>query len=181
MTGRKLGIGVASVLIVWMSATTANADEKIGNWTYWQNRDPMTDQLSAGATAVGEGGAVSVKCDAPGVDSVYVQVTAKQYLGGEGGDYGHRLVRFRLDGGTPEENTWIYIKDYAFLHPGQDSANLARRIRSTAKVAFRLSTFESELVDVVVNISGAQEAVDKVFLTCGPSGGAYIPLPTLPE
>lgn len=161
-------IGLAIVLASSpLAAHAAGQDpEVIGNWSYIETVDPMSDTRRAVAGVITDGGSFSVKCDEPGPGSVYLSYRPNEYLGRSGrGDF--RAVTYRVDAYPPVTSgrTWTYTESSTLMT--EDVGPLVAKLRTAERIALRAETYRGRQVDNVFELSGGDEAITRVYATCG--------------
>lgn len=149
-----------------LGAALAGAQIVIGDWIYSETRDPMTDQVYARVFAHGRGGAIAVKCDAPGADSLYFQFIGERYLGGSGPRGGRRDFEYRFDSGEPNLAQLSYAGDSG-LSDNADVGPFARQAAGASVLRVRAYDVEGREVMAAIPVRGAAAAIERVRRTCG--------------
>lgn len=144
----------------------AIGSQTIGEFRYAVREDGFTNARVAEAVNAGSGGILSLKCDAPGERSVYVQVVAPSYLGAQ---FGALNVNHRFDNGEPLLTQWgghTYSVTQKNL-PGQgpEFVSLLNRMAAAQRYRLRIET-RSGRVDMDFAMNGAPQALAKLAADC---------------
>lgn len=109
-----------------------------------------------------------MKCDEPGLDSIYVQFTSRKYLGGRGGRSDSRDITYRFDQGTPATGPWRYNSNYALQTDRAKVAEFVGLLSGAARVAIRGTTFDFETVTEVFEADPAdtRKVLSAVYTGC---------------
>lgn len=153
--GRLVFSGLAFALSMGSAFAEAKANdiEKIGAWELVTITDPISDEsrsigiLSNGASFIG------VKCDKPGLDSIYIQFSADEYLGGSGGRSGFRNLTYRFDQGTPTIDRWRYNSSYAIQTDRSKVSQFVSLLSSSNRIVIRATTYEHREVTQIFETS----------------------------
>lgn len=126
----------------------------------------MTDAKYARTIATGDNGAIVVKCDEPGPDSIYIHFVSNNYLGGRGirGDYRPGTVRF--DGDEPETKSWYYNGRSALLSKPDDVWAFVRRLENAKKLAVRMQAYDLQPYTTLIDVEGAAPTITQVVAAC---------------
>ena len=160
---------VGMVAVLSCAPVAASAETRIGNWEFDRIKDPITDHFSAFAYNKGQGGIVIIRCDNPGVDSLYMAFVADAYLGGVGTDYDKRSLTYRFDSGLPRDSVWIYKDKTAFYHKGIDNEEIPifyRGVSTKSRLVIRAITYDSSYVDASFDLAGGEKAAQAVATAC---------------
>lgn len=155
--------GVAAFTAAVIIAAQAGAETKIGNWTFEQVTDPLTDQVTARAFVEAPTGMLIVKCDKPGRGSVYVRLapTTPTVLDGPNGP-----VDYRFDKLPPVEAYWFYFQDAASSRDWSEAKAFLSGLTQSSQLAARLTAFDQSKRDMAFDVSGADQAVASVERVC---------------
>lgn len=139
--------------------------ETVGNWSFWERRDPITDKVRAGAGIVTEDGTLSIKCDEAGAGSVYVSFSGGEYFGSGRSTIDRRPVLFRLDDKPPVQVLWRYGDSSALLidNPGV----LTGPLMTASRITIRAMTYRYVDVTRTFDPEGADVVVPQVYEACG--------------
>jgi hypothetical protein len=139
--------------------------EEIGGWRLVLRTDPITDRKAAYGMMLGEGGALAVKCDKPGPNSVYVMVISDVYLGASARGEGRSVIT-RADQNPPSETVWQYEKVSASLLRSDAIGRLLREIQAAERLQVRAETYEGRTVDLSFRVRGADQLIGRVVEAC---------------
>jgi len=136
-------------------------------WSFRQNKDPMTDKVTAHAILTGDVGSLGVGCSgAAGSDpGVSIIVVTDEFLGQDILGRG-RPGRVRFDDRKMSETTWHYGSNGAWPDDAE-TANFVARLLAAQKLAIQLTTFEDHNVTIAFDASGGQDALRQVYAACG--------------
>lgn len=134
-------------------------------WRFEEVTDPVTDAKRGIASMTGDQGAVAIKCDQNGPDSIYVHVVARKYLGALRN--ARRSVVVRLDDGPLQNYSWYHDKADAIFTDDIAAPTLALRLAYAKKIVIRMTTYEGEYVDLLFTSNGDGTPVERAFATCG--------------
>lgn len=135
-------------------------------WKYSETKDAMSDSKYARTFADGDTGALGVKCDAPGPNSLYIHYVSKEYLGGRGGNAARREMMVRFDEDAPTSGMWTYDGRAAILTDDKAVWAFVARLERSKQVALRGTTYDYKQVTTVIDTTGAQADVAKVIEAC---------------
>jgi hypothetical protein len=149
------------------SRTNGPAEEADpGAWTVDETRDPVTDEGRGIATVAGEGGSLSVKCDANGSKQpMYIQFTSDKFLGEGVNAYRPLLLRFGNQ--IPQELYWHYGGNFAQFDDDAKVISLLKQLVDANKLVIRATDFEGNDVTVVLSVSHAKGALERAYKACG--------------
>lgn len=143
-----------------------------GGFHFEQSQDPVTDAVSARAYVAGDHGLLTLKCDQPGPESVYVALVSDEFLGGRGIRFEARAVTVRADSAPAQETTGAYRDKWVILRDQNDHVRpIVTMLTTSRRIIFRLVRYDDRTVDLTFdNMRGAADAVVQVFRACDPEG-----------
>lgn len=156
---------IALVLAVLLQTPPGDVDEKIGEWTYMERVDPITDQRRAIAGVVTTTGTLGVKCDSPGEGSVYVSYNPGTFLGQSSRRFDGRAVLYRFDDSPPVTGPWRYTDSSALLTDNVGA--FTGPLSTSERVVLRATTYRFVEETRTFQTAGAREAVSRVYAVCG--------------
>ncbi|RQV39101.1 hypothetical protein DF027_21155 [Burkholderia cenocepacia] len=141
------------------------------SWRFQTLKDAMTDKVRGIASLESRDGASTgalliFKCDEPGPNSVYVQISFGQYLGATHERSETRDVQYRIDGGTPGRLTSEYDDKYLLVTDPGDVKRFAAAVANGKRLAVRAKTFQYSAVDTEFDLSDAPPHIRRVAETC---------------
>jgi hypothetical protein len=147
------------------AATTAQA--QTSPWNFAQN-DAAGGSLIAFVEGTG-GNQLVFKCDKPGKRSVYAMFSGDLKLGKPGPIPSQRTTAYRFDNGPTKKDEWRYYEKIAVaLHTARDRAliKLIENFDTAKEVELRLDPLEDAPFTSTFDISGAPEALARVYESC---------------
>lgn len=159
-------IGLVIAAAVVSPSAAADAPVMIGKWELMKVADPMTDETRAIGVLKGEGGALAIKCDKPGPDSIYIQVIFDDYMGGRGASSASRDFTYRFDATPPVTEGWRYDSSWAAQFDKKAAAAFAQRVSQSSKLVVRGISYNSKFSDATFDLAGANDLVSKVIEGC---------------
>lgn len=158
----------ALILALAVASGASAADDSkavTGKWVYSEKRDPITDKISADATLRGDNGWLVVTCREPGPKSVFAMLASDAFL--EGARPQDRAVITRVNDDPAKSATWRHSQTVALMVDNKRTAAPAAAYSAAMKMAFRLTTYQRQQVDIQFQADGDQTAVKRVFSSCG--------------
>ncbi|MGU7882090.1 hypothetical protein ACV22Y_19725 [Burkholderia sp. AW50-3] len=140
-------------------------------WRFKTLTDAMTDKARGIASLESRDGAntgalLIFKCDEPGPNSVYVQISFGQYLGATHERSAMRDMQYRIDGGVPERLTSEYDDKYLIVTDAKDVKRFATAVAKGKRLAVRAKTYQYSEVDTEFDLSDAATQIRHVAETC---------------
>ena len=148
----------ASTLLL---AVSAQAQE--GTWVYSEAKDAVTDLPTARAAVRSMDGSSSlvVKCDGAGEPVVSVQLIQPRFLG-----TGERKLTYRFDELPAVDLQADYTSKVAYTAYDGVVVPLAALLKGNHRVLVRAWDYRDQPVDVMFQVAGGKEPVEKVLSTC---------------
>ncbi|KWA10649.1 hypothetical protein [Burkholderia territorii] len=140
-------------------------------WRFKTLKDAMTDKVRGIASLESRDGAntgamLIFKCDEPGPNSVYVQISFGQYLGATHERSEMRDVQYRIDNGAPERLTSEYDDKYVLVTDASDVKRFAGAVANGKRLIVRAKTYQYSEVDTEFDLSDAAAQIRRVAETC---------------
>ncbi|MBL3963090.1 hypothetical protein H3O04_11325 [Burkholderia sp. KCJ3K979] len=140
-------------------------------WHFRTLKDAMTDKVRGIASLESRDGASTgalliFKCDQPGADSVYVQISFGQYLGATHERNETRDVQYRVDGGAAQRLTSEYDDKYLIVTDASDVKRFAAAVANGKRLLVRAKTYQYSEVDTEFDLSDAAAQIRRVAETC---------------
>ncbi|KVS62657.1 hypothetical protein [Burkholderia cepacia] len=140
-------------------------------WRFKTLKDAMTDKVRGIASLDSRDGAntgalLIFKCDEPGPNSVYVQISFGQYLGATHERSETRDMQYRIDGGAPERLTSEYGDKYLIVTDARDVKRFAAAVANGKRLVVRAKTYQYSEVDTEFDLSDAAMQIGRVAETC---------------
>lgn len=160
--------GAIAVTLLAFASTAAVAQEQAAE-TPWQFFDGEGGMYGALVQSE-DGSQVAIKCDKPGRKEVYAMILpATKKLAVANIRAITRPIRFQFDSRSPTTENWRIYETYASALGKTGDASLTRFItglRNASAVKIRVDTGIGPDVDLAFDVSGARDAVTKVYTTC---------------
>lgn len=142
-------------------------------WAFTQSTDPITDAKRGFASVASDDGSeIVIKCDRNGYGSVYVSIISSTFLG-RPTRYGS-TVQMRFDSGDPRrrevnqhDNTATIADSQFYGREAMFNREFVMMVSKSRKLAVRATRYDGREVDMVFDVSGSGEAIDKVYHICG--------------
>jgi len=116
------------------------------------------------------GSQIVLKCDKPGRRAVHAIILApEEKLAAPNSRPISRPIIFQFDSSAPKSENWGFFEHHAIALGNTSDRALARFVvglRGASKVRIRLDTGISSDVVLDFDITGAQEAITRVYQTC---------------
>ncbi|CAI8939644.1 hypothetical protein [Burkholderia ambifaria] len=140
-------------------------------WRFKTLKDAMTDKVRGIASLESRDGArtgalLIFKCDVPGANSVYVQISFDQYLGATHERSAMRDMQYRIDGGAPERLTSEYDDKDLIVIGASDVKRFAGAVANGKRLVVRAMTYQYSDVDTEFDLSDAAAQIRRVAETC---------------
>lgn len=140
-------------------------------WRFKTLKDAMTDKVRGIASLESRDGAntgalLIFKCDEPGANSIYVQVSFGQYLGATHERSGMRDMQYRIDDGAPGRLTSEYGDKYLIVTEASDVRRFAAALANGKRLVVRAKTYQYSEVDTEFDLSDAAAQIRRVAETC---------------
>lgn len=160
-----------AVVLAALAAPAQAADKTViaGNWWDSSVTDPITD-VRRGivyADSADQKASVVLKCDRSGPGTVYATIITGQYLG-EGRSKYRNLI-YRFDDRAPVESRWGHDSSYAFNF---EPEAFVSAMRGSSKLVVRATAYDYSNVDVIFDVTGADQAIQRVYEACGDTAPA---------
>lgn len=144
---------------------SASDREAIGSWQFWERRDPITDEVRAGAGLVTDDGSFAIKCDEAGRGSVYFSFQpAGAFFGNGRSTVDRRPFVYRIDADPPVQVLWRYGDTSALLM--DNPAPLAQALLTSERITLRGLTYRFAEVTRTFETAGADVAIPRVYAAC---------------
>ncbi|WP_176307887.1 hypothetical protein [Burkholderia ambifaria] len=140
-------------------------------WHFRTLKDAMTDKVRGIASLESRDGAntgalLIFKCDEPGPNSVYVQISFGQYLGATHERSETRDMQYRIDGGAPERLTSEYDDKYLIVTDASGVKRFAAAVANGKRLVVRAKTYQYSEVDTEFDLSDAAAQIRRVAEAC---------------
>ncbi|MCB5424891.1 hypothetical protein H0274_06465 [Altererythrobacter sp. CC-YST694] len=149
-------------------STTAQAQES--NWGYFQDETETKGVRLLQAGVVAENGAqLILKCEEPGETKVIAVVVTDVNLTGARPRPPERPVFLRFDNGGPKEVRWFYYPNSVIATNTKRNPLIGPFITQLADaktLEVRLEPEKGSPVQLHFNVTGAREAIGRVFENC---------------
>jgi len=175
----KILLASAALLMTGESVTT------IGDFTYHESKDPLSDNLIVGIIASNADANVIIGCDHDRGKSVFVSLEARRFLtrsvvDSSPGPSGNALAdmatvlgsitgdtfQYRIDRGESHNARAVYTGVQTAFIEGRDARALAERLAEGQGVFIRLDGANG-YIDVRYNIAGIRPLLERVAEKCG--------------
>ncbi len=157
----KLGNSLVAVVLIIATAGAVSAE-----WKYSETKDAMSDSRYARVFADGDTGAIGIKCDAPGPNSLYLHYVSKEYLGGSGGSSASRDLLYRFDEDAPVTSYWRYDGRGAIMTNDKQVWAFIARLERAKKLAIRATTYQYSQVTTIIDVTDSAPQIAKVIEAC---------------
>lgn len=165
---KSIIISAVVALLAQQAHAQDRQTEQVGAWEVVTISDPITDEgrvigiLGTGRAFLG------VKCDEPGLDSIYIQFNSADYLGGRGVRSAVRELTYRFDQGTPLTNGWRYNETYALQSDRARVSEFVALLSGASRVVMRATTYDYKQVTQVFEASPAdtRQVLRRVYEGC---------------
>ena len=154
------GIGLAAV------AAAAGAQAPASQWRYFE---PAGQPVQAGVVNA-QGAQLIIKCDRPGKKSVYVAMANPERLVPPARDPFLLPTEMRFDDGAPIDSRWRFVDNTAMAMNARGVLTLDRLmdgLPTASKLRLRMYVERGREIEVNFDVAGSQEAIDRVYASCG--------------
>jgi hypothetical protein len=154
-----IGIGVAAV------AAGASAQDAGSKWAYFE---PEGSPMQAGVVNA-QGAQLILKCDKPGKKSVYAVVVTPDRLVPPSRDPYVLPTEVRFDENAPQEDRWRFYDNSAVAIDMRGQLALTRfmdGLPSASTLRLRMYVERGRTVEVSFDVTGAQDAINRVYESC---------------
>lgn len=155
--------GAIAMAYLALAAQPARAEE-FGKWRLIQKVDPVTDNRVTVVLAVGVGGAIGLKCDKPGPNSVMAIYMSDTYLGA--GPDRVRQLTYRFDADQPVVTSWLYDAKAVMLVKDDEVLAFTARAKRASQLVIRATTYRGDQVTSTFDLAGADQAVARLEADC---------------
>ena len=135
----------------------------------WQYYEPAGGTMQAGVVSA-DGAQLILKCDKPGKEEVYaVVVTPDKLVPPQNADFTTRPINLRFDEEGEIEDRWRFYDNSAVAidkKPAKSLSRLLGELVDAKKVRFRLNPERARWVEANFEVTGAKEAIDRVYASC---------------
>jgi len=153
-------------IAVALAAVPAAAQNQASPWQYYE---PAGGTLQAGVVNA-QGAQLIIKCDKPGKGQVFaVVVTPEQQIPPTNQPFVTRALELRFDANAPIEDRWRYYENSVVAIDQKPTIALSRflnELADSAKVLVRTNPERARYVEAEFNVTGAREAIGRVFTSC---------------
>lgn len=111
--------------------------------------DPFDDSVRGIASVTFPEGAIAVKCDRPGPNSIYVHIASNEYLGGAGRGADYRTLVYRAGSAPTKTITATYDDSFALIE-GSDALDFMTAMVENRKISLRALRYDGKLVEMTV-------------------------------
>jgi hypothetical protein len=156
-----------------LAASTPKAAAGPSAWHVKVSTDPITDKTKASAARLGQGGGIAIKCDAAGLNSVYILFVPDKYLGSPSAlekDKYSRGLTFRFDADQPISGSWDTNEDAVIMNDTKVVSVFVSRALTAKRLVFRTRAFDTSDATATIDLSGAAEPLKKVVAACRNAG-----------
>ncbi|MCA7945082.1 hypothetical protein [Burkholderia vietnamiensis] len=154
---------------VTTSAAGSETQADHPSWQFKTLKDAMTDKVRGIASLESGADTDSVlifKCDEPGTNSVYVQLSFGQYLGATRDRDELRDVQYRVDGSAPARLISDYSDKYLIVTDENDVKRFAGAVANGKRLVVRAKTYQYSEVDAEFDLRDAATQIRRVAETC---------------
>ena len=153
-------------IAVALAAVPAAAQNQASPWQYYE---PAGGTLQAGVVNA-QGAQLIIKCDKPGKGQVFaVVVTPEKQIPPTNQPFVTRALELRFDANAPIEDRWRYYENSVVAIDQKPTIALSRflnELADSAKVLVRTNPERARYVEAEFNVTGAREAIGRVFTSC---------------
>ena len=165
------GLIIIGAALAAGSALAQSSSTTVGNWSVDKTVDGFSDaKRGIAMTKPAKDGAIVVKCDKPGADSLYVSIISMTYLGSDrirrtftGG-----LNKYRFDEAPPADlPTARYDGRSAHLF-SKDALSFLKALETAdpKRLRLQLVTYDSNIVQIDFDVTGAAAAIKQTAEIC---------------
>jgi hypothetical protein len=154
-----MGIGIAAV------AAGASAQAPASQWRYFE---PAGQPIQAGVVNA-QGAQLIIKCEKPGKKSVYVAMANTEPLVPPARDPFLLPTEMRFDEDAPIDTRWRFMGNTAMAMNARGFMTLERLMQglpTASKLRLRMYVERGREIEVSFDVTGAQEAIDRVYTSC---------------
>jgi len=169
-----VAIGVAALSAVAASAQeqAPPAEAAASPWQFFKEDGGRTGASVRSA----DGSQLVLKCDKPGRREVHaIILSSTERLAVPNSRAVSRPITFQFDGGSPKTESWGFYTQHALAQGKTSDRALARFVtglRGSSAVKLRLDTGIGSDVVLDFDVTGAREAVTRVYADCNDSAPA---------
>ena len=153
-------------IAVALAAVPATAQDQPSPWQYYE---PAGGTLQAGVVNA-QGAQLILKCDKPGKSQVFaVVVTPEKLVPPTNEAFVNRSLELRFDTDAPIEDRWRYYENSVVAIDQKPTIALSRflnELADSAKFHIRMNPERARYVEAEFNVSGAREAIGRVYTSC---------------
>jgi hypothetical protein len=157
---RYLTIAVALIAVPAAGQQPASA---------WQYFEPEGGTVQAGVVNA-QGAQLILKCDRPGKGQVFaVVVTPEKQVPPSNQPFITRALELRFDADAPIEDRWRYYENSVVAIDQKPTIALTRFLNELAdseKLLVRTNPERARYVEAEFNVSGARDAIGRVYASC---------------
>ena len=154
-----IGFGLMAI------AAEASAQDGASSWRYFE---PEGAPIQAGVIAE-DGSQLILKCDAPGMGSVYVVVVTPDTLVPASQNPFLLPTEIRFDQRAPLEDRWRFSDKSAVAIDARGQLALSRfmdGLPSASKLRIRMYLERGRTVELNFDVAGARDAINRVYESC---------------
>lgn len=154
---------IAASAAIVLAAGAAHAQSS--QWAYFEGEGGL---LQAGVQGAG-GEQLILKCDETGDGEVFAVIFTPTRLKPPSSRPQTRDVRLRYDGGSPQEDSWRYYEQTAMALNSRRERRLPEFLRPLADadaLEVLLYPVDGNVIEVNFTVTGAREAINRVFESC---------------
>lgn len=163
----RIGLVAATAVVAVAGAAQA---QRGSAWGYFETDGAP---LQAGLTSP-EGGQLILKCDETGDNSVFAVIVSPQELRPSTTRPQVRSLWLQFDGGNREEVRWRYYESSVMALNTRRDRNLMpflEQMVDAENLEIRFDPEDTQPFNITFNVSGAREAIERVFESCEDTSG----------
>ena len=155
------GLWAAAICLALASAPAA------AEWKYESHSDNVdSDDPFAMAFVKGETGQLAIRCDEPGVDSVYVWFQYYDLLYPEGADQTDAPVTVKLDDTRTITDQWTFYDFNGVLIDREPVWTLMNALKGARCLTMSTIDSDGKQIDVDLDVAGAAASINRVITAC---------------
>ncbi|WP_157035647.1 hypothetical protein [Sphingobium chungbukense] len=143
--------------------------EMVGAWEVETVIDGFSDtKRGITHTKLGADGFLAVKCDKPGLGSLYLTFFTPKYLGSDRISSRVHGAKYRLDDAPAQDLPSPYYDGKAASIIGNKATDLLKGLAISSPKRFRAQflTYDNDLAEIDVDVTGAANAIYKTAAIC---------------
>ena len=156
------------MLALSLAAAAAVYAAKVGTFSFYQQSDPITDDVQA-AIALEDGDKIfMLLCNNRDEKRIKITYRTNSRFKIKSTFFEPRMT-VRFDGGVPSRQNWNFEPSVAYIRQHDSVASFAIEMLRSSQMVVRTTRYDDVFIDATFRLEGAREAMNMLVKACGDS------------